>query len=165
MDTGDDNRSRQTTKGGQTTFHAFSASDIPAILSLMRQFNAIDNYPFDEAERTENLKLLLAHPHYGKLWMIKHDDLVAGYTFLGYGFSFEFKGRDAFVDELFILPEFQGQGIGIRAIDFIIAEAKKEGVKVLHLEAEHHNERGLRLYRSKGFVDHKRCLLTKDLGG
>ena len=117
---------------------------------MMRAFNAIDNYPFDEQERTENLNLLLTHPHYGKLWIIKHNGVTAGYTFLGYGFSFEFKGRDAFVDELFILPEFQGKGLGKQAIDFIIGEAKNEGVKALHLEAEHHNERGLRLYRSKG---------------
>jgi ribosomal protein S18 acetylase RimI-like enzyme len=146
-----------------TRFQLFALTDIRIVLSMMRQFNAIDNYPFDECERTENLKLLLDNPDYGKLWIIKKSDSVAGYTFLGFGFSFEFKGRDAFVDELFILPEFQGQGIGKEAIDFIIIEAKKEGVKVLHLEAEHHNERGLRLYRTKGFVDHKRFLLSKVL--
>lgn len=145
------------------TFHEFTSSDIPAILSMMQQFNAIDNYPFDEQERTQNLNLLLSHPHHGKLWIIRHNGVIAGYTFLGYGFSFEFKGRDAFVDELFILPEFQGQGLGKQAIDFVIDEAKKDGVKALHLEAEHHNERGLRLYRSKGFVDHKRFLLTRFL--
>jgi diamine N-acetyltransferase len=146
-----------------TSFHKFTADDIPATLSLMRQFNAIDKYPFDERERTENLKLLLNNPSYGKLWIIRQGDAVAGYTFLGFGFSFEFKGRDAFVDELFILPEFQGQGIGKKAIDFIIEEAKKDGVKALHLEAETHNERALQLYRNKGFVDHKRFLLTRFL--
>jgi ribosomal protein S18 acetylase RimI-like enzyme len=146
-----------------TQFQLFTLTDISIVLSMMRQFNAIDSYPFDERERTENLKLLLDNPDYGKLWIIKKNDSVAGYTFLGFGFSFEFKGRDAFVDELFILPEFQGQGIGKEAIDFIIDHSKKEGVKVLHLEAEHHNERGLNLYRSKGFVDHKRFLLSKVL--
>lgn len=146
-----------------THFAEFTHSDIPVILPMMQQFNAIDNYPFDEVERTKNLNLLLTHPHYGKLWIIKQDEVVAGYTFLGFGFSFEFKGRDAFVDELFILPQFQGQGIGKIAIDFVTDEARKAGVKVLHLEAEHHNERGLRLYRAKGFKDHKRFLLTKYL--
>lgn len=146
-----------------TQFHEFTTADIPVILSMMRQFNAIDNYPFDEHERTENLKSLLENPEFGKLWVIKQNGNLAGYTFLGFGFSFEFKGRDAFVDELFILPEFQGQGIGKRAIDFIIQEAKRVGVKALHLEAEHHNERGLTLYRNKGFVDHKRFLLTRYL--
>jgi diamine N-acetyltransferase len=146
-----------------THFLSFTRNDIPIILAMMKEFNAIDNYPFNQPERTENLELLLENPDFGKLWIIWQGETVAGYTFLGFGFSFEFKGRDAFVDELFIRPEFQGQGIGKKAIDFIIDEAKKAGVKALHLEAEHHNERGLRLYRTKGFVDHKRFLLTKFL--
>jgi diamine N-acetyltransferase len=143
------------------SFREFAAIDIPVITEMMREFNAIDNYPFNREEREENLSRLLDHPGYGKLWIIESDGNVAGYTFLGYGFSFEFKGRDAFVDELFILPKFQGQGIGKRAIDFVVEEARKEGIRALHLEAELHNERGLNLYRKKGFVDHKRFLLTK----
>ncbi len=146
-----------------TTFHEFTRTDFGIILKMMQEFNAIDNYPFDERERTESLNLLLENPAYGKLWIIRESEAVAGYTFLGFGFSFEFKGRDAFVDELFVLPAFQGQGIGGKAIDFVIAQAKRSGVRALHLEAEHHNERGLRLYRSKGFRDHKRFLLTKFL--
>jgi GNAT superfamily N-acetyltransferase len=146
-----------------TTFKEFASADITSIVSMMQTFNAIDNYPFDRNERIENLELLLSNNSLGKLWLIFQDGIPAGYTFLGFGFSFEFKGRDAFVDELFILPEFQGKGIGKQAIDFIIDESRKVGIKALHLEAEHHNERGLRLYRQKGFKDHKRFLLTKFL--
>jgi diamine N-acetyltransferase len=145
------------------TFRKFSPFDIPVILAMMQQFNAIDDYPFDEKERAENLNLLLQNESYGRLWLIDNDAKVAGYTFLGFGFSFEFKGRDAFVDELFIKPEFQGQGLGKAAIDFVTSEARRVGVKVLHLEAEKHNERGLQLYRKNGFTDHNRFLLTKYL--
>lgn len=130
---------------------------------MMQQFNAIDDYPFDEKERTENLLSLLENENYGKLWLIKLNGKIAGYTFLGFGFSFEFKGRDAFVDELFVKREYQGQGLGKAAIEFVITEARHLGVKVLHLEAEKHNERGLNLYRKNGFTDHNRFLLTKYL--
>lgn len=146
-----------------TRFREFTSHDIGSILEMMKQFNAIDNYPFDEHERTENLNQLLRERAFGRLWLILNDEILAGYTFLGFGFSFEFKGRDAFVDELFILPEFQGRGIGKIAIDFIVEQAKSLDIKALHLEAEHHNERGLRLYRQKGFKDHGRFLLTKFL--
>lgn len=143
------------------TFRLFEVRDIPVITSMMREFNAIDNYPFDEEQREHNLRMLIANPAYGKLWLIEMPEDVAGYTFLGYGFSFEFKGRDAFVDELFIVPAFRGKGIGKKAIDFIVEQAKLEGIKALHLEAEVHNKNALNLYRNKGFVDHKRFLLTK----
>lgn len=145
------------------TFRKFTKDDIPSVLSMMQQFNAIDGYPFNKNERTQNLEALLANEHYGTLWIIESEGSIAGYTFLGFGFSFEFKGRDAFVDELFVLPEFQGRGIGKQAIAFITHEAKRSGIKVLHLEAEKHNERGLALYRKNGFKDHNRFLLTKYL--
>lgn len=44
-----------------TTFAEFTHAVIPVILSMMQQFKAIDNYPFDEAERTKNLNVLLNH--------------------------------------------------------------------------------------------------------
>lgn len=146
-----------------STFRSFTFQDIPEILTMMQEFNAIDDYPFDKGERTENLNLLIANETFGKLWLIEFDEKIAGYMFLGFGFSFEFKGRDAFVDELFIRPEFQGKGLGKDAIAFITSEAKRLGIKVLHLEAERHNERGLNLYRKNGFKDHNRFLMTKYL--
>ncbi|HEY0653926.1 MAG TPA: GNAT family N-acetyltransferase [Chryseosolibacter sp.] len=145
------------------TFRKFASQDIPVIVTMMEQFNAIDGYPFDQRERIENLEALLANDHFGLLWMIEFNNKTAGYTFVGFGFSFEFRGRDAFVDELFVLPEFQGKGIGKQAIDFVTAQARQLGIKALHLEAEKHNERGLALYRNKGFKDHNRFLLTKYL--
>ena len=145
------------------TFRLFTTEDIPAILSMMQEFNAIDDYPFNGEERAKNLHALLANPGYGKLWMIEQAGQIAGYTFLGFGFSFEFKGRDAFIDELFILPAFQGKGLGKAAVEFVSGQAKLSGVKVLHLESEKKNDRALALYRSNGFKDHNRFLLSKYL--
>lgn len=145
------------------TFRLFTAEDIPAILTMMQEFNAIDDYPFNAEERSKNLHSLLVNPGYGKLWMIEHNQQIAGYTFLGFGFSFEFKGRDAFIDELFILPAFQGKGLGKAAVEFVSDQAKLSGVKVLHLEAEKKNERALALYRNNGFKNHNRFLLSKYL--
>jgi diamine N-acetyltransferase len=145
------------------TFKPFAQEDIGTILALMKEFNAIDDYPFNENERRENLMTLLSNESFGKLWLILHEERIAGYTFLGFGFSFEFKGRDAFIDELFIRPEFQGKGIGKAAIDFVIEQSKALGVKVVHLEAEKHNERALQLYQKRGFKDHNRYLLSKYL--
>ena len=37
----------------------------------------------------------------------KINQLIVGYIALGYGYAIEFAGRDAFIDEFYILPEFQ----------------------------------------------------------
>jgi GNAT superfamily N-acetyltransferase len=80
---------------------------------------------------------------------------------LTFGFSFEYGGRDAFIDELYLEAAHRGKGIGGLTIDFVSEQAKVLGVKALHLEVERHNDWGNRLYRKKGFGGNERHLLTK----
>jgi ribosomal protein S18 acetylase RimI-like enzyme len=57
------------------------------------------------------------------------------------------------VDELYVVPEHRGQGIGRRALQFIAEQADTLGARVLLLEVSRSNERAKRLYRSVGFED------------
>ena len=134
---------------------------VPEILLMMEQFNAIDNYPFEKEKTKQNLLAFLADPNLGKSWIIKYNDLVIGYFVLAFGFSFEYGGRDAFIDELFLKQEFRRKGVGKLTMDFIQSEAPKFGVKVIHLEVEQHNEGGVKLYEEKGFKNNGRILLSK----
>ena len=141
-------------------FDLASKKDVPEILTMMEQFNSIDNYPFDRAKTEINLLEFLAHQSLGRTWVIKVDHLVIGYFVLAYGFSFEYGGRDAFIDELYLKSEYRRKGIGRLAIDFIKHEAPKLGVGVIHLEVEHHNAGGVKLYSETGFKENGRKLLS-----
>jgi ribosomal protein S18 acetylase RimI-like enzyme len=142
-------------------FKIATEKEIPEILTMMERFNAIDNYPFDKEQTKENLFQFLTDKNLGRAWVIKSDQLLIGYLILAFGFSFEHGGRDAFIDELFLKIEFRQQGIGKMTMDFIQEEASKLGVKVVHLEVERHNEKGVKLYKGKGFKDNGRMLLSK----
>ncbi len=142
-------------------FYAAEADDIGVISSMQKDFYAIDNYNFQEETAREALRIFLNEPLYGKLWLIVAKGKTIGYMALTLGYSFEFKGRDAFLDELYILPEFRGHSIGSRAVDFVAEQAKTMGVKAIHLEVELHNEAGLSLYRRYGFKEHNRMLMTR----
>ena len=76
-------------------------------------------------------------------------------------FSFEYRGHDAFIDELYIAEEYRGRGIGRRAMDFVENVARELGVNAMHLEVSRENEAALELYRRTGYVDHDRYLMTK----
>ena len=117
-------------------------SHVDKILSLMSEFCAYDHYPFEQELRQVNLQKFISDPNLGRLWIMEHDHQVAGYVVLAFSFSFEFKGRDAFIDELFIREPFRGKGIGGKTIDFVVDRARNLGVKAIHLEVEKHNERG-----------------------
>jgi ribosomal protein S18 acetylase RimI-like enzyme len=86
---------------------------------------------------------------------------LAGYIVLTLGYSLEFHGRDAFVDELFVLPEYRHRDVGTQALPFIGQQCRLLGVHALHLEVERGNTAAQRLYRGLGFRDHDRYLMTK----
>lgn len=142
-------------------FFAAGEDDIDQILEMQRDFYAIDDYNFDQQTAKQALHKFIEDARYGKLWLITTGGKVVGYTALTLGFSFEFKGVDAFLDELYVLPEFRKQGIGAKTIEFVAQQAKEMGVKAIHLEVELHNEAGRALYRNFDFQDHSRILMTR----
>ena len=145
----------------QLVFPLATTEDISSILEMMKAFYAIDNYPFDREASQKNLSTFLRNQHFGKVWLILVDNQVIGYLILTFGFSFEYQGRDAFLDELYIKENFRSKGIGQQAIEFLLQSAKKLEVKAIHLEVEVQNEKGQKLYKRNGFKGNCRVLLTK----
>lgn len=80
---------------------------------------------------------------------------------LAFSFSFEFGGRDAFIDELYVEPEYRRRGLGARALQFVEEACLTLGVSAVHLEVTRKNDAALKLYRNAGFRDHDRYLMTK----
>ena len=139
-------------------------ADVNTILPLMRQFYAIDQYPFDELIAHTALTDLVRDPSLGRVWLLYNRDRAVGYLVITFGYSLEYHGRDAFIDELFIEANYRHQGIGTRAIEFALEACRELGVHALHLEVERTNITGQALYRKFGFEDHDRYLLTRRLG-
>lgn len=147
--------------GKQVSFHRYTESDKRDVLLMMETFYAIDDYPFDATSSQINLEEFTSESHLGRLYLIKHHSENIGYIILTFGYSFEYRGRDAFIDEFFIKKDFRGLGIGNLTMDFIASEAKELGVKAIHLEVESHNVKARSLYLKKGYDANSRELLTK----
>jgi ribosomal protein S18 acetylase RimI-like enzyme len=84
---------------------------------------------------------------------------IVGYVILTFVFSFEYQGKIAFLDELYLSEEARGKGIGKETIRFIQSESSKLGLKLTYLEVEPHNENAEKLYLASGFENHNRKLL------
>lgn len=143
----------------KATFSEIAAKHIDTVVQMMADFYAIDNYPFDVAVAKGLLTEFLKNKSLGMGWLILDGDSPVGYVIVTFVFSFEYKGRIAFLDELFISPEARGKGFGKQAVDFIAEEAKKNSVKIIYLEVEHHNEAAKSLYLSKNYTLHNRGLM------
>jgi diamine N-acetyltransferase len=150
---------------GRITY-VLTISDIDLTLDLMHGRQQDDRWsvPFEEEQVRKSLCELLVTPSAGCAFLIRDDELCVGYLVLSFDFSLEYGGKNAWIDELFIRPEFRGKGIGSKALDFAAQTAREFGAKVLHLEVNRGNP-ALDLYRRNGFKDHDRFLQSKWLMG
>jgi ribosomal protein S18 acetylase RimI-like enzyme len=126
------------------------------VLDLVRQYHEFDAVPFEESVTGRALLPLLKQEDAGRVWLIRIGDSIIGYVALCFGYSIEFGGRDAFIDEMYILDGHRGGGIGRKVLEEIRLQAKNLGVMALHLEVDRSNERARRLYRSVGFTSRER---------
>ena len=142
-----------------TTFKPLEIADIEVITQMMQDFNAIDNYPMDVEVAKTLFQEFISNEHLGKSWLIYSENEIVGYIILTFIFSFEYGGKIAFVDELFIKETARGKGIGKEAIQFIQREVPKLSLKLLYLEVEPHNENAQKLYLAHDFEFHNRKLM------
>jgi GNAT superfamily N-acetyltransferase len=134
---------------------------VDTLVSLCRELNEHDGTPFHEERHRPAIAELIAHPEWGRIYLIEVDGEIAGYAVLVLGFSLEFGGRDAFLDELFVRAPFRKRGLGTAAIDYVSKVAQSLGVRALHLEVERSNIEAQEFYRKHNFQDHSRYLMTK----
>jgi len=61
--------------------------------------------------------------------------------------------READVQTLAVDPDRQGEGLGRRLLDALLAEARDRGCATVFLEVRADNERAIELYRRSGFEE------------
>ncbi len=134
---------------------------IDSVLELMRRLYEHDSISFDKPAARGALANLVNKAEHGIVWLMKDGDVSVGYAVVTFGYSLEFRGVDAFLDELYISESYRGQGLGRRAIERVEKYCRARGVHALHLEVERENTDAQAVYRKLGFRDHDRYLLTK----
>lgn len=141
------------------TFKPLEESNIENIIKMMQVFYAIDNYPIDIEVSKKLFAEFIETENLGKAYLIYIDETIVGYFILTFVFSFEYKGRLAFLDELYISEKVRGQGIGKQTIDFIKSLSKKLHFKMMYLEIENHNFSAQNLYLKNDFEFHHRKIM------
>lgn len=139
--------------------------DANQIIQMMSDFFSLFQYPFDRHEREKQIQDIMRNPTWGQIWMCcDESEQVIGYQFVAFTYSFEFKGRVAYLDEYFIKEEHRGQGIGQRYLNALLERYKQEHFGSMRLEIESYNQRAYYLYEKMGFKLHgTRHLMTKYL--
>ena len=133
-------------------FQVANDSHVADLLPLVRAYHEFEQIGLSEQQRRDAvLPLLGPDSQVGRVWLIFTSQKVVGYVALCFGYSIELGGRDAFIDELFLIESARGQGIGKQVLEFVIRQAASLGVAALHLEVSRANARAKRLYSQAGF--------------
>ena len=137
--------------------------DEPELFRMMRLLAEQEpgKIQFDEPAARATFRRFLSLPAFGRIWLLCEGNTSVGYIVLTIGFSFEFHGHDAFIDELYIDASHRRHGFGRQAVAYLEEKAREMGVNAVHLEVDRGNDPAFELYRRVGYEDHDRFLMTK----
>lgn len=141
-----------------------SLDTVSVLLRLVQEYYTYDHLDFEEDIVRSAVRELLSNKPLGQIWLIYQGSVPIRYVVLTLGYSLEFGGQDAFIDELYIQEPFRGQGIGAIVLALVEAAARSVGIRALYLEVECENRKAQRFYRAQGFEDREHFLLmSKEL--
>lgn len=128
---------------------------------MMQALYEHEAHPFDVLQARGATLALLSSPIFGNIWLLRREKEYVGYLVLTFGFSLEFGGRDALLDELFIVEPHRSKGLGRQALQFVFAHCREQGIHALHLEVLSGNDTAPVIYSRFGFNLDDRKLMTK----
>ena len=135
------------------SFRDITPQDHDLILPMVRDFYQTDAvlHPVDESilERTFRDAADAAEPLLRGV-LITWDGQPAGYLYITLCYSAEVGGRCMFLEEIYLLPQFRGKGLGQDILAWI--EESYPGVRRLRLEVNGVNRGAMRLYEKAGYT-------------
>ena len=127
--------------------------DLPQLVALLGQlFEQEAEFSADAVKQEAALKLIFADPSLGRLYVARDGSRVVAMASLLFTVSTAEGGKAALFEDLVVRPDYRKQGIGARLLEYVIAQARAEGVLRMTLLTDMQNEQAQVLYRRLGFV-------------
>ena len=126
--------------------------DFDKVLEMMLVFYASDAlliHPEESVLRKTLADAIEAGP-YVEGFVFCDGETLMGYGMIAKSYSTEMGGRCVWIEDLYIRPEFRGQGLGTSFLGFVENQFRNWAVR-LRLEAEEENEKAMKVYRNAGF--------------
>jgi GNAT superfamily N-acetyltransferase len=109
------------------------------------------------------LRMVNDQPEYGFVLTVTYDGLIVGVAYATSILSLEHGGWSGWLEELYVLPEWRGNGLGTRLLDAVIAGAIERGWIALDLEVDVSHQRVVSLYASRYFQPVSRSRFVRHL--
>ncbi|MAE89873.1 MAG: GNAT family N-acetyltransferase [Pelagibaca sp.] len=140
------------------SLHLAGPDDLARLMPLVAAFHAEQAYGTDAQHVQAALVPILEGQPHGAIWLIGPRKSPVGYVVVSFGWSIEFGGLDARVDELYIRPAVRRRGMGGEALHALSNGLRDSGVAALHLEIDRDDERLQGFYRRARFKPRERSV-------
>ncbi|HUK82419.1 MAG TPA: GNAT family N-acetyltransferase [Verrucomicrobiae bacterium] len=108
---------------------------------------------------------VMADLRYGFMLVARAPDgSLQGVAYASTILTLEHGGVSGWLEELYVLPEWRGKGIGSRLLDAVIAHAEKLGWRAVDLEVDANHQRVISLYTRHQFQPRSRTRFYRMLG-
>jgi diamine N-acetyltransferase len=136
-------------------------ADIETLLPMVRASRACEGLGWDELLMRAALVGLMVRRAAGTVWLLEEGGTAVGYMIVTLGYTLEFSGCGALVDELYVVPAHRGRGFGRRALEVAEAYCRLHEAHTLHAIVRGDNAPALRAAGRYRFVVSERVLLTR----
>ena len=132
------------------TIRKITEKDRADVISMMQEFYSSPAVSTDGSTEIFNADIdtCLSDSPYLEGYVFDLDGTLQGYAMLAKSFSTEFGKPCIWIEDLYILKEYRGQGLGSRFIEFV---KEKYPDSLLRLEVEEENEIAVHTYKKAGF--------------
>jgi ribosomal protein S18 acetylase RimI-like enzyme len=141
------------TKDEQIPVRLATAADAPAFGRLLHAFNA----EFDEPTPAADVIAERAAPliESGEVTVLFAGDGPDGFAELRFRPSLYTGALDAYLEELYVVPERRGHGLGRALLDGAMELARERGAEHIDLGTSEDDVAARALYESAGFTNHE----------
>ena len=126
-------------------------SDVPLILSLIKELAEIEKFPFEITVTERDLeKSLFGTSPAAEVLIFELGEDTAGFAVFYQTFATTTGRPGLHLDDLYVRPQFQGSGIGKKILGHIASLARDRGCSRFEWWALETNEKAIGFYQSVG---------------
>jgi ribosomal protein S18 acetylase RimI-like enzyme len=130
-----------------------TVNDIPELCDLLAVlFSQEAEFEDDGSAQQTGLLAIINNPDLGIILLARHNNNVVAMVSLLFSISTALGGRVAMLEDMVVLPEQRGFGIGSELLTAAIKTARESGCQRLTLLTDSDNEIAQGFYEKHGFV-------------
>ena len=130
-----------------------TVNDIPELCDLLAVlFSQEAEFEVDGHTQQTGLQAIISNPELGIILLARHKDKIVGMVSLLFSISTALGGRVAMLEDMVVLPEQRGLGMGSALLTAAIKTARDNGCLRITLLTDSDNAIAQGFYEKQGFI-------------